>query len=187
MERLRLAIASSFYDMGQVLAEILDSKLYAALGYASFEALLEDRELMGARQARKFIDVANAFRREPAVRLGPEKAYALIRYCARTEKDDEPVSFVHAGFPIGGKRKDIDVITVREIEAATRTAIGRQKSSHGQSERARVEVESERRAVLVALHKRGIEDAHVSVKWARSSWHLVVEVPAEHARAIFKA
>lgn len=185
--RLKMVIASSFYEMGSALGEILDHKLYAVLGYKSFEELLEARELLSARQARKFIDVAKAFERGPAVQIGPEKAYALIRYCARTEKNDDPGALVKQGFPVAGRRKPIDVVTVRDIEAATRTAIHRHGSTAETAERARRDVEAERRTILAALHKRGADDALVSTKIVRGSWKIVVELPAERARAVLRA
>jgi hypothetical protein len=185
--RLKTAIASAFYEMGSALGEILDHKLYGALGYKSFEELLEARELLSARQARKFIDVSKAFERAPAVQLGPEKAYALIRYCARTEKNDDPGALVKQGFPVAGRRKPIDVVTVRDIEAATRTAVHRHGSTAETSERAKKDVEAERRSILVALHKRGADDAIVTTKLVRGSWKIVVELPAERARAVLRA
>jgi hypothetical protein len=185
--RLKMIIASSFYEMGSALGEILDQKLYGVLGYKSFEELLEERELLSARQARKFIDVSKAFERAPAVQIGPEKAYALIRYCARTEKNDDPGALVKQGFPVAGRRKPIDVVTVRDIEAATRTAVHRHGSTADTSERARRDVEAERRAIVVALHKRGAADVVVTTKLVRSSWKIVVELPAERARAVLRA
>lgn len=185
--RLRTAIASSFYEMGRALGEILDKKLYGALGYKSFEEMLVDRELLSARQARKFIDVANAFEQAAAVQIGPEKAYALIRYCARTDKNDDPEALVKQGFPLAGRRKSIDVVTVRDIEAATRTAIHRHGATAGASERARKDVEAERRTILIALHKRGSDDVVVTTKLVRGSWRIVVDLPAARARAVLRA
>jgi hypothetical protein len=184
--RLRNAIASSFYEMGRALGEILDKKLYASLGYKSFEEMLDHRELLGARQARKFIDVARAFERAPAIKIGPEKAYALIRYCARTEKHDDPSTLVEHGFPVAGRRKPIDVVTVRDIESATRTAVHRQGSNAEASERARRDVEAERRSILIALHKRGTDDVVVTTKLVRGAWRIVVDLPAARARAILR-
>jgi hypothetical protein len=185
--KLKMVIASSFYEMGRALGELLDQKLYAVLGYKSFEALLDDRELVSARQARKFIDVAKAFRRDPAVMLGPEKAYALIRYCARTEKYDDPAELIAHGFPLGGKRKPIEGVTVRDIESATRTAVHRHGTNADASERARRDVEAERRAILVALHKRRADDVAVTTKLVRGAWHIVVDLPAARARAVLRA
>ncbi len=185
--QLKMVIASSFYEMGRALGEILDQKLYGVLGYRSFEELLDARELLSARQARKFIDVAKAFERGPAVQIGPEKAYALIRYCARTEKNDDPSLMVKQGFPVAGRRKPIDVVTVRDIESATRTAVYRHGTNAEASERARRDVEAERRAILVALHKRGADDAVVSTKLTRGAWRIVVDVPAARARAVLRA
>src|SRR5690349_12680186 len=47
IERRKETIAESFYDIGKALQELLKKKLYAALGYASFDEMLRERSVLG--------------------------------------------------------------------------------------------------------------------------------------------
>src|SRR4051812_34803194 len=67
-------IADAFYDLGLALRELQTKKMYSALGFSSFEALLCGRKLFGDTQARKLIAVVSTLDRETAIDLGVEKA-----------------------------------------------------------------------------------------------------------------
>lgn len=183
IERSKVGVAQAFHEIGRCLGEILERKLYAVLGYASFEVMLEERKLMSAVQASKLIEVAKQFSKRDATRLGPEKAYALVRHVARTKQKDDPAEYLLAGFPVGGRRRPIDDVTVREILHATRTAVSRQSGEHGESERARRDAEATKRKVLTALAKRTGGEAEVRIFFRRGAWRLVVELPAARAES----
>jgi hypothetical protein len=183
IERLKLGVAQAFYEMGRCLGELLEKKLHLSLGFVSFEAMLDERGLMSAMQAFKLIEVSRQFSKREAARLGPEKAYALVRHVARTKEKDDPAEYLLAGFPVGGRRRPIDEVTVREILAATRTAVSRQHGERGESERARRDAESIRKKVHAALAKRTDDQAEVRVYFRRGGWRLVVELPAELAES----
>lgn len=183
IERGKVGVAQAFHDIGRCLRELLDKKLYAALGFASFEAMLEGRALMGPTQAAKLIEVSSLFSKRDAVRLGPEKAYALARHVVRTKQKDDPAEYLLAGFPVGGRRRPIDEVTVREIFDATRTAVSRQHGERGESERAKRDAESIRRKVHAALSKRSGREVDVRVHFRRGGWRLVVELPVELAES----
>jgi len=172
-------IARAFYDLGMALRELSDKKLYAALGYDSFDQMLAERDLMGGTQARKLIEVVRVFERTRALELGPEKAYALARHVARTKQDDNVDEFVKRGFPIGGHRRPLDEVSAREITDATRVAVRKQKGQHGASERARKDAETIARHVKAALRQRTQDDAQVELTYRRGSWWLRVTLPAE--------
>ncbi|MEO6417883.1 MAG: hypothetical protein ABIP39_00650 [Polyangiaceae bacterium] len=183
VERLKLGIAQGFYEMGRCLGELLDKKLHLSLGFASFEAMLDERGVMSAMQAFKLIEVSRQFSKRDAVRLGPEKAYALVRHVARTKQTDDAAEYLLEGFPVGGRRRPIDEVTVRDILMATRTAVSRQQGERGESERARKDAESIRRKVHAALVKRVGDEAEVKVYFRRGGWRVVVELPAELAES----
>jgi hypothetical protein len=183
IERGKTGVAQAFYEMGRCLSELLDKKLYAALGFSSFEAMLEGRGLMGPSQAAKLIEVSSLFTKRDAARLGPEKAYALARHVARTKQKDDPAEYLLEGFPVGGRRRPINEVTVREIFDATRTAVSRQHGERGESERAKRDAESTRRKVHAALAKRSTGKVEVRVQFRRGSWRLVVELPVELAES----
>jgi len=177
-------VREAFYEIGRSLAELLERKLYGSLGYASFGEMLTAREIMSVAQAFKFIEVARKFTRDKALLLGPEKAYALARYSARTKEEDDPESYLTRGFPLGGKRKPVEDVSLREILEATRTAVSRQKGEHGVSERARKDAEADAAKVEGWLRKEDATDAKVSLFFRRGTWQLRIEGPAHQlARA----
>ncbi len=183
VEALKLGVAQSFHEMGRCLGEILERKLHLSLGYTSFEEMLAARGLMSPMQASKLIEVSRQFSKRDAVRLGPEKAYALVRHVARTKQKDDPAEYLVEGFPVGGRRRPIDEVTVREIVDATRTAVSRQHGEHGESERARRDAESTHKKVRAALTKRTGGEAEVSVHFRHGAWRVVVDLPAELAES----
>ncbi len=181
IDRRKHDISRAFYDLGTALRELNEKKLFGSLGYSSFDAMLEDRRVMSPAQARKLIEVVRRFDRQMALRLGAEKAYALARYVTRTKQDDDVAEFVAEGFPLGGHRKPIDVVTVRQIAQATQIVVLKQKGKHGDSERARHAAEQAARRVQAKLRKRTEEQATTAVVYRHGSWWLRVLVPAEMA------
>ena len=185
IDKQKLRATEAFYEIGGALRQLLEQKLYGALGFASFEELLVERHVMDATQAKKLIEVHRKFSRARALAIGPEKAYALARYAARTKADDTPEEFVERGFPIAGRRKPVNEVSVRAVLEATRTAVARQKGSRGESERARKDAETELRFVKKILHKHEVEGL-VGLSFRRGSWHLRIEIPAARARSVLK-
>lgn len=185
IERNKVGVAQAFHEIGRCLGDLLEKKLYAPLGYASFEAMLAGRGLMSAVQAAKLIEVSKSFSKRDAARLGPEKAYALARHVARTKQKDDPAEYLLAGFPVGGRRRPIDEVTVREILDATRTAVSRQQGERGASERAKRDAESTQRKVQAAIAKRTGGQGEVRVFFRRGGWRITVELPAELAESAF--
>ena len=181
IERRKREIARAFYELGVALRELHEKRLWAPLGYDSFDAMLEQREIMSGFQARKLIEVVRSFDRDVAARLGAEKAYALARYVDRTKETDDPAEYVLEGFPVGGRRKEIDEVTVRDILKATQLAVLRQKGGHGESERARREAETVARHVRARMGERTEHSAEVGLVFKRGAWRLRVEMPVEMA------
>ena len=186
LARLKGGVAQAFHEMGRCLAELLAKKLHASLGYASFEEMLEHRGVMSGMQAYKLIEVSKQFSKKEAARLGPEKAYALVRHVARTKQKDDPAEYLLEGFPVGGRRRPIDDVTVREILDATRSAVSRQHGEHGESERARRDAEAIVRKIKAALAKRTVSGAEVRLTFRRGAWRLLLDLPAETAPAALK-
>lgn len=183
IEHRKREIGRAFYDMGSALRELNEKKLFGALGYESFDAMLHDRGVMSPAQARKLVEVVRTFDRTMAERLGAEKAYALARYVARTKKDDDVGELVEEGFPFGGRRHSIDAVTVRQITRATQVAVLKQKGQHGESERAQKRAETIARRLQGKLRKRTDEAASAAVVFRHGSWWVSVLVPAEMAES----
>ena len=186
VRELKESITASFYEMGEVLGRILDEKLYVALGYASFVELLEGEDLLGPTQAKKLIAVRRGFERDHALLVGPEKAYALARYAARTKIADSPGDLVTKGFPIGGRRTPVTEVPIRRIEEAGRAVVRRQTGGHSQNARARADAETEARVCLAAFRARGGEGVTVRPKFERGAWVLVIQLPAAQARGLLR-
>ncbi len=186
IERRKRDITRAFYDLGAALRELNEKKLFGSIGYASFDEMLDAREVMSPAQARKLIEVVRTFHRDMAQRLGAEKAYALARYVARTKQDDDVAELVAEGFPLGGKRKPIDEVTVRQIARATQVAVLKQKGHHSENERARVAADQSAKRAQAKLRKRTDDQASASTVFRRGSWWVIVEVPAEMADVALK-
>ncbi len=184
---LKVRITVSFYEMGEALGRILDDKLYLSLGYASFVELLQGENLLGPTQAKKLIAVRKSFDRDQALRVGPERAYALTRYVARTKATISPSELVEKGFPLRGRRTPVEQMPVRRIDEAGRAVIERRRGPAGESARARADAESERRHCLAELRARGVDGAIVQKKRTRNRWILVIVVPAEQARGALRS
>jgi hypothetical protein len=175
---------TTFYEMGEALLELLDKKLYAAIGYKSFEAMIEDRDIIGLTQAKKFVEVRRSFDRESALRIGSEKAFALARYCARVRDEEDPRAYLERGFPlINGKRKNVDQVSLRDIQLATKLAVTRQKGEFDTTDLAKRDAELVARQVGSMLEQHGVA-SRVNLIFARGTWHLKMEVPFQQALSL---
>lgn len=74
---LRKNLAANFYEIGGVLQQIQDNKLYDAKGYASFEAFVEREVDLGKSMAMKLVRIPALFQRE-AIQLGLEALGAAL-------------------------------------------------------------------------------------------------------------
>jgi hypothetical protein len=154
-------ITEDFYDIGEALRELLDSKLYAAMGYASFEAMLEARKLMSSTQAFKLVRLVESIPRDEALRLGQEKAYALVTYTAATPEEDVPAALVRKNAKIDGK--PLLELSKRELQDAAKAAKEAKPSTPAARERQKLERTLEKKARAL-LKKAGVTKTTVQVK-----------------------
>ncbi len=184
IENRKREIGRAFYDLGAALRELHEKKLYGVLGYDSFDAMLQDRGVMSPAQARKLVEVVRSFHRDTAERLGAEKAYALARYVARTKQEDDVGELVAEGFPLGGRRKSIDAVTVRQITHATQVAVLKQKGEYGDNARAKDRAEVIAHRLAGKLRKKTDDAATIAVVYRHGSWWLKLQIPAEMADSV---
>jgi hypothetical protein len=145
IERRRPRIVDEFHEIGTALGELLEARLHEALGHASFAGLLEARPVIALTTAKKLIAIAENLGRDAAVRLGRERAYALVAYAAATPDSDSAATLAARDGEIGGQR--LSTLSKREIEAATRSARGRGRANSPAEKARRAALQDVKRVV----------------------------------------
>jgi hypothetical protein len=139
--RLKGEVARNFYELGYWLKRVRDEGLYRARGHATFEAYLGKDVGFSRGHAYTFMRVAERLPADFAVKLGVEKAEALLAYLDATPKEESAAEVGAVTIPVerDGKRVDVPVgrATVREIRAAVqRRARSRRRPAHSPALRA---------------------------------------------------
>jgi hypothetical protein len=75
---LKRSLNKSFYDIGQILREIRDEKLYEVKGYGSFEAFVEREIDLGKQTSLKIVAIVQTFLKEAALKAGLERLSAAL-------------------------------------------------------------------------------------------------------------
>ncbi len=178
--RRKQRIAEEFYDIGEALRDLQKKKLHAALGYASFAALLEARQVMSLSQAHKLIRIVTTLPRAKALAVGSEKASILSGYAEATPEPDTPEWLLDEGkLPDG---KPIAEASTRELAEAAKKA--RSKSAKKPVSPEETAARSGAKVVQAALRKRGAKLATAEVVRRSGKWWLRVEIPAESAELL---
>lgn len=172
-------IEEDFFEIGAALKELKDKKLFVAIGYRNFDALLAARVPIGRSQAYKLIAIAGRVTREQAIELGEEKAYAIARLVATTPEADTVDSVLEKGVRVGGRERSAKAMSRREIDAVKRTVASREKKADP-TERA---AKRDARAAQARLRKRGIR-ARIDVVKERGAWWAIVRLPIEKLSSV---
>jgi len=164
VQRRKQHITEDFYDIGEALRELLRKKLYEPLGFASFDDLVRAHDLMSVEQARKLVALVEHMPREEALRLGQEKAYALVAYTLATPEPDVPADLVRADAKLGDK--PLSETSVRDIKAAAAEARKKQpKKPLGEAERARLRRDKHLLAAArLVLKRAGVNRSEIVVR-----------------------
>ncbi|MGZ3456488.1 MAG: hypothetical protein ACXVEF_43185 [Polyangiales bacterium] len=181
IERRKQRISEDFFDIGVALREIERKKLYVALGFASFAALLEARKVMSERTARKLIEIVEAVPRGTAIDLGSEKAYALARLVATTPDLDSVDTVLAKGVRVRGKKTAVGKLSANQIEAVARKV--RPKKERAGEKEARALA----RTVQASLRARGAPHATAEAIRRGSEWWITVSAPVGEAEAFPRA
>lgn len=150
------------------------------LGFATFDALLAGRALLGRSQAYKLIAIVERVSREDALSLGEEKAYAIARLVAATPADDTVTSVLDQGVAVGKKRRAVAKMSRREIDA-TRRAVSRK----GHTEPAENEARSVARSAQATLRKKGVRATARAEKRA-GKWYAVLTIPVAEVALVVR-
>lgn len=174
----RKRIAEDFYEIGLDLQRLSQKRIYHALGYDNFDALLKGRRLMSRIQAHKLVAVVDAYPRAVALRLGVEKGYALVRYTAVTPAADVALRLARANARIGGKR--LNGMTLADLRNATKELTAAPKPSNTETRNAR----GLARRLQQMMRRRGAPSAVVRAERRGAQWKLKVEVDLEEGEVL---
>ena len=78
IRNLKRTLSRSFMDVGVILIDIRDKKLFEAKGYGSFEAFLEREIDLGKTTSLRLIRVVHTFHREAALELGMDRLFMAL-------------------------------------------------------------------------------------------------------------
>jgi hypothetical protein len=78
IKTLRKNLAKSFFDIGLVLKDIQERRLYEAKRFPSFEAFVEREIDLGKTTSIRLVRVVGLFQRESALELGMERLFVAI-------------------------------------------------------------------------------------------------------------
>jgi len=81
----RKNLAKGFYDVGLVLRDIQQRRLYEAKGYGSFEAFLEREIDLGKTMALRLVRISSTFMREAALEYGLDRLTAALAPLEQTD------------------------------------------------------------------------------------------------------
>lgn len=144
---LKARIARDFWELGRRLMAMRDEGIHTALGYDRLDALFADRIGIAPTMAFKLIVVAEQLPRVEAVKLGQEKAYALVALARATPGVDSAAELAASDVEVAGK--PLSQASLRELQAAV--AAARPKRPRTLAERGRANAE---RRLIKGLHER---------------------------------
>jgi hypothetical protein len=176
IQRKKEVVAETFMDIGAALLELDRKKLWAALGFPSLSTMLAARRVMGRSQAFKLMAVVRALPRRQALALGPEKAYALIRYASSGSAQQRPADVIAHGVLIAGRRHPVEEVTARDISRLAQKSVRGQRAARKDPAR-RDALDAAARATR-ALAKRGIA-ATIDVRRSGAAWMYDLHLAAD--------
>jgi hypothetical protein len=75
---LKRGLSRSFYEIGTILMDIRDRRLYEAKGYGSFDAFVEREIELGKQMSLRLVRIVSTFVKEAALSAGLERASAAV-------------------------------------------------------------------------------------------------------------
>lgn len=176
--RRKRRISEDFFEIGVALQELKKRKLFVAIGFASFAEMLKARAVMSARAAEKLVDIVAAMKRDQALELGPEKAYALARLVAATPEPDSVAEVVAKGAVVRGKKVAVGALSTREIAEVARAA--RPKRATAETKQA----DAAAKALRQAVRARGAKHAVVTIEKRKGALWITFEAPLAEAHRV---
>jgi hypothetical protein len=75
---LKRGLSRSFYEIGTILVDIRDRRLYEAKGYGSFDAFVEREIELGKQMSLRLVRIVSTFIKEAALSAGLDRASAAV-------------------------------------------------------------------------------------------------------------
>lgn len=97
----------SFFDLGLVLADISDQKLYEVKGYSSFETFAEREMDLGKQTCLNLVQIVKTFQREAAQQYDVAKLAACLQVLDGTAESNPPPSSSSPRIPRAPSRSPI--------------------------------------------------------------------------------
>ena len=163
-----VTLAQDFVEVGRLLTQLSDERLFVALGYDTFEAMLTGEKLPSRSHAFKLMRVAAVFERSDVCDYGVERAVALIAYTRATPEGADPVRLLRDNAVIGGV--PVREATTAHLERARRRVLASQGATTPQSAAATRRAKTEKAAVkrvTDALKSTNLPKAAVAVSGRR--------------------
>lgn len=121
IRRRRDQISDAFYDMGEALVRLKRPGVAEALGRSSFREICEKDLAMSVTAASSLVAIVSGVPREDALRLGQERALALVALAKVTPEPDTAAHLARMKPKLpSGKRLDISKASANEIKAAAK-------------------------------------------------------------------
>ncbi len=185
IERRAARMTEDFYEVGKALKELLEKKLYVALGFASFEAMLDAQGVIGATQARKLIQVVSRMPLATALQLGLEKAFALTKYTDVTPELDTPERLVEEAGTIGDK--PVTLMSRRAIDEETKKLRQKAAAKKGKVDPAQREAESLAKRGSSWLRARGAKKSKVEARRTKGGHVITITLEVPDAASLFES
>jgi hypothetical protein len=164
IKRRKKRIAEDFYDIGVALARLKRPGVAEVLGRESFREICEKDLEMSPATADKLVAIVANVAREDALRMGQERALALVALARATPEADSAASLEKAVRKLpSGKKLDVRSASVRDLREAAKDV--RDASGKGGRPRGRTTSPAERAEAAkleAALRKAGLDRARVA-------------------------
>jgi hypothetical protein len=142
-------VAAAFYDIGVALAELSEPRLYTALGYSSFAALVKKELGFSYDKAREMVAVTRGLKRTTAVKLGLWRSAAVLELTEATPEDDTPEQVATGKVTVRGHRTP-----VRPKEMSARAILQAAKTERRSHRSPKTDEDAEVEAAVAKLEAR---------------------------------
>ena len=166
-------IESCFYDVGAALTKLREPRIWGAMGFASFEALVETIPNLSLPVANRLMRITEHYKETTAIALTQTKAIALLTYVEATPEADDAESLASEDAMVGGL--PISQQTVRGIleAAAEARPVSKQLRRPGEAE-----VRTQATTFERALEPLTNEAVNVRVVHRKGKFRVLVDMPA---------